>query len=330
MSDVESGEVVPTPLPELDSDDTGFADIMAQFVPETDPAAPVAGAPAVDPALPVAGQPTTPGGQPGAEGEATPVPTPGDERQQILAREWAERPADWQLDAGSITDDDWGNLHEGIEVAFENSHQQIVNEQFMQDMQPQINAIREHPRALIGKEVPSLIDDKTIVLKDSQQAADWQAHLKSILDNEFNARVDASMESARDLQVTLSQSVELFRSNPDLVPGTKQFNKQLADDFATMAKPYELRLDGKLLGYSIEVQPMIGFLRQKLGATTPTPVAGAGATPSAAAPAASPAADPPQAGIQSRAGNSSGGDKDAEDLEALFNTLPGAPGNLRI
>jgi hypothetical protein len=79
-----------------------------------------------------------------------------------------------------------------------------------------------------------------------------------------------------------------------------------------MAKPYELRVDGKLHGYTIDVQPLIAQLRTQLQSE-------AKAAPAAAAPAkpAKPKADAPQAGIRSKAGSGA----ETEDFSTLFGTL---------
>lgn len=61
-------------------------------------------------------------------------------------------------------------------------------------------------------------------------------------------------------------SIELFQNNPDLVPGTRQFDAQLAADFVRVAKPYEVRTDGKLQGYSIPVQGLVDQLRRQVTA----------------------------------------------------------------
>jgi hypothetical protein len=103
------------------------------------------------------------------------------------------------------------------------------------------------------------------------------------------------------------------------VPGTKDFDVDLANRFATMATPYELRVEGKLQGYTIPVQPLIENIRNQLiKERENTPAAPA----APAAPKAPP--EPPQAGIPSKAGAGS----DAEDFSTLFGTI-GLP-NLKI
>lgn len=181
---------------------------------------------------------------------------------------------------------------------------------------------------LVGTQVPSLQgeDGQMETLRDAADAREYQDAVKSLLTEEVRERATRSLEENKGILDTVHASIELFTANKDLVPGTRQFDRQLADRFGAMAKPYELRVEGKLHGYTIPVQPLIDSLRAQL-------VAERAAAPSApAAPAAAATgrprgtpADPPQAGIGSKAGSAS---DDAEDFSTLFGTL-GLP-NLRI
>lgn len=194
---------------------------------------------------------------------------------------------------------------------------------------------------MVGKEVPSLTEaGGKEVLRDSQDAADWQAAAQKLLEKEVVDRAQRKIEeNAPSLQV-LHATVELFQSNHDLVPGAKQFDKELADRFMAMAKPYLMVVDGKPRGFTIPVQPLVDSVRAQLvaeraarppvpAAAAPAPAAAAGApapaaTPPAAAPVAAPA-DAPQAGIPSKAG---AGADDSSDFSALWGTI-GLP-NIRI
>lgn len=153
------------------------------------------------------------------------------------------------------------------------------------------------------------------MLRDSTDAKEWQEVVKQQLAAEVEARVDAGKQELSGVFDTVHASIDLFRNNVDLVPGTRQFDRELADEFATFAKPYELRSDGKLMGYSVPVQPMINQIRTQVAARRAK--AAPATTPPAAAPAQAhhsagqartPAGqfDGPQAGLQSKAG--SGGD----------------------
>jgi hypothetical protein len=182
-------------------------------------------------------------------------------------------------------------------------------------------AIEKHPRLLVGQQVPR-IDGKEgfEVLRDTNDAREWQEAVKGLLADDVRDRAGRAMDENSGYLETVHASVQLFQNNVDLVPFTKGFDKDLAERFATLAKPYELRDDkGKLNGYSIPVQPIIDQLRTQLTAeraAKPAAPAAPAAPATPAAPAA-PAAEPPQAGITSKAGSSS----ETEDFSTLFGTL---------
>lgn len=176
-------------------------------------------------------------------------------------------------------------------------------------------ALEKHPRLLVGTQVPAIGRDGMETLRDSADAREWQEAVKGILVQEIKAEAQSKMEQNSAFLETVHASIDLFKNNPDLIPGTRGFNRGLADSFAAMAAPYEVRVEGKLQGYSIPVQPIIDNLRRQ--------------QPKPAAPAPAPApqqrrADPPQAGIASKAGSSS----EREDFSTLFGTI-GLP-NLQI
>lgn len=164
-------------------------------------------------------------------------------------------------------------------------------------------------------------------LRNTDDAKEWQEAVRSLLVQEIRAGAESKIEESRSFLDTVHASIDLFKNNPDLIPGTKGFNRELADRFAAMVKPYEVRDDDekKLLGYSIPVQPIIEGLRSQLQASN-TPAAAPPSQPAtpAAAPSAPPSVEPPQAGITSKAGSSS----EREDFSTLFGTI-GLP-NLQI
>ena len=140
----------------------------------------------------------------------------------------------------------------------------------------------------------------------------------------------------------LTNSIEVFRGNPDILPGAKQFDKELAANFVELIKPYAVKTgDGKTAGWSIDVRPLLATARQALAAKR-------AAAPPAPAKAAEPTAqqqraaqqqrteggqfqghpaDAPQAGISSQAGQSGG---EEGGLDALFGTLGLPPGTFRF
>lgn len=180
---------------------------------------------------------------------------------------------------------------------------------------------------LVGQQVPALQgeDGEMETLRDADDAREWQDAVKTLLTDEVRERATREMESNQDIINTVHQSIELFALNKDLVPGTRQFDRVLADRFAAMAKPYELRIEGKLHGYTIPVQPLIEQLRAQLGRERAAAPAAAPAAPAATRGRPRKQADPPQAGIPSKAGSAGG---EEEDFSTLFGTL-GLP-NFRI
>lgn len=127
------------------------------------------------------------------------------------------------------------------------------------------------------------------------------------------------MESNTSTVNTVHESIDLFRNNPDLIPGSKGFDRELATRFLQLAKPYELRVDDALYGYTIPVAPIIAQLRAQLVAErAKTPDPPSPPDPSAGPVKQKPKAEPPQAAISSKAGNSS---DQKEDYSTLFGTL---------
>jgi hypothetical protein len=201
-------------------------------------------------------------------------------------------------------------------------------------------AINQHPRSLVGKEVPSMVGEGMEILRDSADAKDWQDAAKQQLAAEVKARAERKSDEVKPMMQTLHASIALFQQNHDLIPNTRQFDRELADRFAAISKPYELRVEGKLNGFSIPVQPLVDAVRAQLTAER----AAKAAPPAPAAPAGQPTPqqqraaeqtrndvgqfhnpDAPQAGIPSKAGMSG---ESAEDFSTLWGTL-GLP-NLRL
>lgn len=203
-------------------------------------------------------------------------------------------------------------------------HQSTALDEVRKDHKGYFDALNKHPRMLVGTEVPLLNGSEgKEKLVDEADAKSWQEAVKSLLVAEVQARATKAMESQTDYLQTLHASIELFQNNKDLIPGTKEFDVELANRFAGLVTPYELRVEGKLQGYSIPVQPIIDQLRTQISTERQAQTAAPAATSSvagAAAPPAAPAApvEPPQAGIPSKPGSS----QDAkEDFRTLFGTI---------
>lgn len=155
-------------------------------------------------------------------------------------------------------------------------------------------------------------------LKDTADAREWQDAVKQILGEEVISRASVKLDENRDFLNTVHASIDLFKNNVDLIPGAAGFDRDLADRFANFAQPYELRVDGKLQGYSVPVQPIVDQLREQLikerqaAPAAPSPAAGASAPATPAVPA-----EAPQAGVASKAGSGEPG----EDFSTLWGTL---------
>jgi hypothetical protein len=169
-------------------------------------------------------------------------------------------------------------------------------------------ALSVHPRMLVGREVPSMTKEGTETLENTQDAREWQEAVQLVLQQEIENTAGSWIQDSVGFMETVHSSIDLFRNNPDLIPGTKGFNKELADSFASMASAYEVRIDGKLHGYSVPVQPIIESLRKQLG--NRPPAAGKHAQRQAQE-------EPPQRGVRSKAPSSS----EPEDFSTLFGTI---------
>lgn len=206
------------------------------------------------------------------------------------------------------------------------AYQQAALEEVRTEHKRYFDALEQHPRLLVGTQVPAIGKDGTETLRSTEDAKDWQDAVKHILVEEIRARASKSMDDNKEFLETVHASIKLFQDNPDLTPGSKTFDKDLAERFAAMAEPYELRVEGKLQGYAIPVQPLIDSLRtqmkaERAKAEPPKPV-----DPPPAQGDQKPAAavEPPQAGIPSKSGSSA----EVEDFSTLFGTI-GLP-NLRV
>lgn len=216
-------------------------------------------------------------------------------------------------------------------TSFETNQTELFTQKAFTDLRTEypkhFEALTVHPRTLVGKEVPSTTGPGMERLRDSQDAADWQGAMKQILTDEAMGRVETQKDSLREVFATVHSSIDLFQNNTDLIPGTKQFDRELADAFVLAAKDYELKTNGKLIGYSVPVQPIINAIRSQLGARR-APVAPAAPAPVQTAQqqrAAEQARtqsgqfDGPQAGIHSQAGQSGAdGSDDAAGVMAAF------------
>ena len=316
-----------------------FAFVMDTVAPEeateeggaSDPA----GAPAGtgDGSSAPADQGANPTGEPaGTPVGGAPVDQNVDGGNSVLQSAGAPQPGQGTVDASSLSKS-WGEVLTGIEAASTQSLEREAYDEAREEYGQFFDAVEVPPRSLIGQEVVKIGDPNggTEILRDSADVKDWQEGMKAQLISEIKDRASRKADDVKGMMDTLHASVGIFQNNVDLVPGTKQFDKELADKFSAMVKPYELRIEGKLTGYTIPVQPFIDTLRAQITAgRTAAPVAPAApATPTAQqqrvaeqprTPVGTFAA--PQVGLTSKSGASADG---AEDYSTLFGTL-GLPG----
>lgn len=253
-----------------------------------------------------------------------------------------DRPAGWDQPAAELTPR-FGELSVKFEENVSRAYHETALNEVKEEHAQYFAALEKHPRMLVGTQVPAIGKEGMELIRDTDDAREWQEAVKQILVEEVKGRAQKALDDNGDFLTTIHASIELFQNNADLIPGTKEFDVELANRFAAFAKPYELRVEEKLQGYSIPVQPLIDQIRAQLTAertakasaapkagTTETPAAGAPGAPAAQASTGSPAQtppappEPPQAGIPSKAGNS----ESSEDYSTLFGTI-GLP-NLRI
>ena len=211
-----------------------------------------------------------------------------------------------------------------IEENVAKAYQQQAYTTAREEYENYFDALEKHPRLLVGTQVPSIGKEGMETLRDSNDAKEWQEAVRSLLVAEIKAQAESKMEESKDYLETVHASIDLFKNNKDLIPGTKNFDRELADAFAKMMTPYEVRVDGKLQGYSIPVQPIIENLRgqvtERRKVTQPPPAVPSSPSP----PVGRRQAEPPQAGIQSKANSGA----EPEDFSTLFGTI-GLP-NLQI
>lgn len=205
-----------------------------------------------------------------------------------------------------------GTLSEKLDERFSKSFEQQAVEQAQEEYPQYLDLLKMHPLELVGKELPPIDGtEENIILRTAQDVADWQEAVKTILQREMETAIEEKRSEASEVLDVVHASIQLFQDNPDLVPGSKSYNKALASQFVKMAAPYALKMKGKLVGYSIPVQGLVDQCRAQVKAAASAPAATPPAKKTAAAPK-------PQAGVPSRAGASGG---EEEDFSPMWKAL---------
>lgn len=275
----------------------------------------------------VAGVADTSGGSPAQAGSADSGELPqsggdasGSPESSAAVDGRANLPATWNVDVNTVSSQ-LGELNTKLEERMTSAYQRKAFEDTKQEYERYFTALEKHPRMLVGVEVPALSGEGTEILRDTADAREWQEAIRMMLVEEIKQRASKDLQEQKGFIDTLHAAIDIFKNNKDLVPGTKQFDKELADTFANMMAPYEIRVEGKLSGYSIPVQPIIDNLRKQIQTRRPVAQSKPQAPTRQAAPRRG---SQPQAAIQSKAPSS--GEK--EDFSTLFGTI-GLP-NIRI
>ncbi|AZV01811.1 hypothetical protein SEA_ARMAWEN_49 [Microbacterium phage ArMaWen] len=146
------------------------------------------------------------------------------------------------------------------------SFRQAAISELQEEIEPEIlEILQDVPARLAGQEVPSLARDAKpgdrIRLNDSRDAAQYQKDLSSIVEKMVKDRTTEKSNDARPMASVIQESFLLFENNPDLIPNTKGFDKELATRFVEIAAPYATKINGKTIGYAVNVQPLINSLR---------------------------------------------------------------------
>jgi hypothetical protein len=154
---------------------------------------------------------------------------------------------------------------ENMAAAF---RQQAIQE-FQAEVAPQfIDALKQHPMQLVGMEVPDVrhgaAQGAMMRIRDTAEAKDWQEATGQLINAELDDRVAQKQDGVRETVSIIQESYLLFQNNPDLIPGTKQFDPELGARFTEMAKDYEFRTGDKLYGYTVNVQPLVNSIRASL------------------------------------------------------------------
>ena len=272
--------------------------------------------------VPDAAAPADAGSVPAGEGAAD-AAAAGGNQAPVTVNPTASAGVGSLRDAEPLFDSALSAIHERAEE----SYRARALEEIRSEVAPEfLQALDQHPRMLVGDQVPSLKrQGETEILRDSNDAKDWQDGLRHMIALQVSQRAAGYAEESKPLISTIQSSVELFRRNPDIVPGTKEFDPELATRFINMAKSYEHREGDKMFGYRVDVQPLVANIREQLK----TERAARPAQPSTQTARQTQAAnqsrdqgtgrfDAPQAGIPSRAGMSG---EDAEDFTAFWSTL---------
>ena len=146
--------------------------------------------------------------------------------------------------------DQWGEILTGLETRQQEELRETALTEIREEFPTYLELINTHPRMLVGKELPGLSgeDDDVDIPRDEADAKSWQEAVSQLLNKDIQDRVSRKTEAVKPMMEALHSSVQMFQNNPDLIVGTKGFDKELANTFAELAQDYALKVDDKIVG----------------------------------------------------------------------------------
>jgi hypothetical protein len=197
-----------------------------------------------------------------------------------------------------------------------------------------IKTLGDDPFLLVGQSLPDIrpnaAKDAKYTITDTQAGRDYQAALAKLVEAEIADAASQKENEVRPMLSTVQESFLMFQNNPDLIPNTDTFDYDLAVAVADIGKSYEVKVNGKVIGYDANMQPIINKLRADIskerganGIVTSQQTAQQ-LRAAEQARAANGQFDAPQAGIPSTSGTSGAGEE-VENSDAFW-TAVGMPG----
>jgi len=139
--------------------------------------------------------------------------------------------------------------------------QQVVDPQFFDIM-------RLRPTQMVGMEVPSVrpgaAPEERIKLLDSAMARQYQEDIGGMIEDQITDVASRQADSLRPMMSVIQDAIQMLDNNPDLIPGTKGFDPELQKRVIEVGKSYEVRANGKMMGYQVKMQPIINVIRNEL------------------------------------------------------------------
>lgn len=203
----------------------------------------------------------------------------------------------------------------GIEAAFTRRAEETILPRMNEEYANFIRHIQAAPRDLIGKELPINGDPANMSkIRDEESAVAWQREHQQLLEQTFQELREDYMREHSTERVAVNNALELFSANPDLIPGTTDFNKDLAEGVMKYASKFIVKDEnGRAIGFTVSVNNLISYARQELQKRASTSAAPAPVVPE----------DPPQVGVGTRQGATSASDDAAELRAILAKTIGG-------